>query len=92
MKIKSAFEKISFNAFNVSFEMLFNMIKKSCAMYLTSPMALVEINQQELASVVNFKMKLRVIYKNCIRKRVQILKEILLDVNQTITFDFLLVI
>ena len=27
MKIKSSFEKISFNAFNVSFEMLFNTIK-----------------------------------------------------------------
>ena len=58
-------------------------------MYLTSPLALVEVNQHECASIVNFKMELRVIYKKCIRKRVQILKEILLDVNQTINFDFI---
>jgi hypothetical protein len=47
MKIKSPFEKISFNLFNISFEMLFNTMKKSYSMTMTSPSALVEVNQYE---------------------------------------------
>lgn len=89
MKIKSPFEKISLNAFNISFEMLFNTMAKSYAMHLTSPKAYIEVNQQECASITNFKMEMRVIYKKCIRKRVQMLREMFLDINQQINFDYL---
>lgn len=47
MKIKSPFEKVSLNGDNISFEMLFNTMKKSYAMYLTSPVVRAEVNQYE---------------------------------------------
>ena len=58
-------------------------------MNLTWPEVRVEVNQHECAKIVNFKMELSIIYKKWIRKRVQVLREISLDVNQIVSFDFL---
>jgi len=87
MKIRSSIEKLSLNAYNVSFEMLFNTMKKSYAMHLTSPIIRAEVNQHECAIMRNFKMDMRIIFKKCIRRLVQVLKEMTLDMNQTITFS-----
>ena len=58
-------------------------------MNFTWPEVRVEVNQHECAKIVNFKMELSIIYKKWIRKRVQVLREISLDVNQIVSFDFL---
>ena len=58
-------------------------------MNLTWPEVRAEVNQHEWAKIVDFKMELSIIYKKCIRKRVQVLKEMSLDVNHIISFNFL---
>lgn len=47
MKIKSPFEKLTVNSDAISFEMLFNTMKKSYAMHLTSPVMRAEVSQHE---------------------------------------------
>lgn len=86
MKIKLPYEKVSVNLSGISFEMLFNTMKKSYAMNLTSPEIIAEVNQQQCAEMTDFKMELMIIFKKKLRKKVQVLKEMKLEITQDIKF------
>ncbi|CAI2377772.1 unnamed protein product [Moneuplotes crassus] len=79
MKIRSPFEKISLNSGPISFEMLFNTMKKSYAMNLTTNTLTGEVNQLQCIQVTDFKLELMIIFKKRLRKRVQALKEMKLE-------------
>lgn len=79
MKIRGPIEKVSFHSEGISFEMLFNTMKKSYAMNLTSATLSAEVNQHECSQIKNFKIEIMIIFKKRLRKRVQVLKEMKLE-------------
>ena len=90
MKIKNPlYEKLSLNSSRIEFEMLFNTMKKSYAMNLTCPSICAEVNQHECAKISDFKMEMSIIYKKSVRKKVQVLKEMFLDANSSISINYL---
>ena len=58
-------------------------------MNLTCPSLRAEVNQHEWAQVIDFKMEMSIIYKKCIRRKVQVLKEMFLDVNNMMSVNYL---
>jgi hypothetical protein len=89
MKIKSPFERLTLNSESIVFEMLFNTMKKSYALFLNSPSLKLDMNNHECAELQEFKMEMGVIYKKKIRFKVPALKEVTLNVNQNISIKSL---
>lgn len=58
-------------------------MKKGYAMYLHADQLFFDVNDENRAKIKQFNMELSVVFKRKIRKSVQILKDMYLDINQT---------
>ena len=81
MTFPQQIQKITAESNQVSFELLYNTMKKGYAMYLHAPEIDIEVNNETVIKAKEFDMELSVVFRKKVRKNVHILKDMFLDIT-----------